>query len=79
MTRYQINWDNGGHACGTFPMLFETESDAVAYGDNWIKEMAAITPDIDPDEEGYSYEVIEVETSENNDNEGDGWAPEFWC
>ena len=57
---FRINWDNGANACGTFPYVFETEAAALEFGENWVLEMTAATPGLDPEEEeGYSYEVFE--------------------
>ena len=72
---YKINWDNGAEACGTFPMDFETEEDATDYGNDWLASMRALTPDLDPEDEGYSFEVSETEVAE--DTEGEGWDPAF--
>jgi hypothetical protein len=30
---YRINWDNGAHACGTFPETYETEAEAQCAAD----------------------------------------------
>ena len=68
--KYKVNWDNGANACGTFQETFDTEQDAQDFGENWVVEMTAVT-EPDPDWEGYSFEVIEVE--DESDTEGEGW------
>lgn len=71
MTKYKVYWDNGAEACGTFPYTFDTEEEAREFGENWVLEMSQLTPDMDPDdEEGYSFDVIEIEET---DPEGEGW------
>lgn len=32
-TRWKVYWDNGSHACGTFPEIYDTEDDAAAAAD----------------------------------------------
>ena len=59
--KYQVNWDNGGNACGTFPNVFDTEEAAQAFADEWAAEMNATDPDACED---YTAEVIEVELEE---------------
>jgi len=77
MAKYQVNWDNGNHACGTFPEVFDTEEAAEAFGANWRREMClidGIDPD-DEDDESYSYEVIEIEEDdEDPDQEAQFYA-----
>ena len=71
MTKYKVYWDNGAEACGTVPDTFDTEEEAMEFGENWVLEMTQLTPDMDPDdEEGYSFDVIEIEET---DPEGEGW------
>jgi hypothetical protein len=60
-TVYKINWDNGNDACGTFPYEFSTEQEAEDFGNNWVVEMTALTPELDEEEDGYSFDVFEVE------------------
>ena len=80
MTKYQVNWDNGANACGTFPQVFDTEEEAEAFGANWHHEMCLIDG-VDPDdeeEEAYSYEVIEAEENpEASDDEEAAWYDEL--
>ena len=37
-TRYAVNWDNGGEACGTFPQRYDTYQDAEAFASYWARE-----------------------------------------
>lgn len=60
MMAYKVNWDNGNHACGTFPQTFETEELAEAFAEDWVVEMTGLIED-DYDGEGYSAEVILIE------------------
>lgn len=61
---YRIVWDNGASASGEFDIDFDTEEDAVAFGDDWVASMEAMDAEdgVNPDdyEDGYSYEVIAV-------------------
>lgn len=60
MTVYRVYWDNGAHACGTFPQTFATEKEAQQFAEEWAHE-CNVRDGIDPEsEEGYSAEVIEV-------------------
>lgn len=71
MIKYKVYWDNGSEACGTFPYTFDTEEEAMGFGENWVAEMTALTTEIYLDEdEGYSFDVLEVEET---DPEGEGW------
>lgn len=63
---FRINWDNGANDCGTFPYVFETKTAAMEFGENWVLEMTAATPGLDPEEEGYSYEMFEEKPTEDN-------------
>jgi hypothetical protein len=36
---FKVNWDNGNHACGTFPCEFKTFKEADEYGTNWVFDM----------------------------------------
>lgn len=72
---FNVNWDNGGAACGTFPQAFDTEQEAEDFGNDWVAEMTSLTPNLDPEEDGYSFDVIEVDAEE--DAEGEGWDPAF--
>ena len=72
---FKINWDNGNNACGTFPWDFATEQEATDYGNDWVTTMTGLSPELEPDQDGYSFEVIEVEAQE--DTEGEGWDPAF--
>lgn len=56
---YQIIWDNG-HASGALYGRFETEAEAEAVAEDWLREMIAIDHDPAAAEEAYSYEVVEV-------------------
>jgi hypothetical protein len=38
VTKYQVNWDNGGSACGTFPDVFNTRAEAQEFADVWAAE-----------------------------------------
>ena len=60
-TKYAVNWDNGAEACGTFPERFDTEEAAEAFGNDWVAEMTFLTPELTEEDEGYSFEVIEIE------------------
>lgn len=35
---WKVYWDNGNHACGVFPYVFETEAEAQAFADEWSAE-----------------------------------------
>jgi hypothetical protein len=60
--RYRVYWDNGASACGTFSEVFDTEEEAEAYGQEWADDMnLEAFGTTEPEEEGYSYEVIEVD------------------
>jgi len=74
MTKYQIYWDNGNNACGTFPYVFDTEDEAIDYAEDWAETMETIDPGPYPEDTGYSYEIIEIETTEDDDNYGWGSA-----
>jgi hypothetical protein len=52
---YRVYWDNGAHACGTFPQKYARYEDAKAAADSWAAEMNAHPES----EDGYSAEVIE--------------------
>jgi hypothetical protein len=60
---YRVNWDNGAHACGTFPETYETQAEAqraadVIEADNRAEGVW--------DEDGFC-EVIEVELETERD------------
>lgn len=60
--RYVVLWDNGTSASGTFSQRFTSRQAAETYGREWAYESNVRdfgTPD--PDEDGYTYEVIEEE------------------
>ena len=60
---FKVYWDNGNGACGTFSLEFDEWEDADAYGKEWADE-SNLRDGIDPEEEdGYSYDVIEVQDS----------------
>ena len=59
--KYRVYWDNGAHACGTFPYVFDTYEDAEAFADDWadecnMRDFGTRTPDGDC----YTAEVIEA-------------------
>jgi hypothetical protein len=63
---FRVVWDNGAHACGTFPQVFETEAEADEYGREWAYECNVRDFGTDDPVDGYSYDVVEVP-----DNDGD--------
>lgn len=59
-TSYRINWDNGNHACGTFPQEYDTEEAAQAAADDILaSNLADGTWSADDEEDGMGVEVIE--------------------
>ena len=59
--KWLVTWDNGNGACGSFPQEFDSWEDADAHGKEWADESNA-RAGIDPDvEDGYSYDVVEVQ------------------
>lgn len=72
---FKINWDNGNDACGTFMWEWETEEAATEFGNDWVDTMTSLSPELHPDQEGYSFYVFETE--EAADTEGEGWDPAF--
>lgn len=62
VTKYRVVWDNG-HACDSFPDLYDTEEDAEMAGNNWRTEMIAMDDNPEEAAEAYSYEIVEVEVS----------------
>lgn len=72
MIKYRVNYDNGASDAGTLPWTFDTYEEADAYGNDWalecnVRDFGCEDPE---DEDGYSYEVIEVE-EEFSDEEKD--------
>jgi len=67
-TQYKVVWDNGNHASGEFDNIFDTYEEADNFGKDWELEMTAME-EIPEDEEGYSYEVIEVEVPTDDDEQ----------
>ena len=65
--KYRINWDNGATACGTFPWKFDTYEAADAYGRDWALESNLRDFGEEDPDNGYSYDVIEVEETEGDD------------
>jgi hypothetical protein len=60
MIKYQVAWDNGNHASGSFPDLYDTRQQADDAGKNWLSDMQAEDPGYD----GYEYEVVEIDTDD---------------
>lgn len=64
---FRVTWDNGASACGTFSDKFDTYEDADAFGKDWadesnLRDFGTVDPD-----EGYTYDVVEVETVDEGD------------
>jgi hypothetical protein len=76
--KYKVNWDNGYHACGTFSNVFDTEEAAQDFANHWAAEMNVLNDNDPGSEDGYTAEVIEVESAPEYDEE-EGLGPEFWC
>ena len=55
---FKVVWDNGANASGEFPMEFDSFADAKEFGDNWVKEITEVDPDLEDTEEGYTYEIV---------------------
>lgn len=79
-TKYAVNWDNGGSACGTFPDRFDTWEEAEGFANQWAAERNLEDPGLteaDVDELGgegcYTAEVIEVDEPTDEEQEGEGW------
>ena len=86
-TKYAVNWDNGGSACGTFPNRFNTEEEAEAFAENWARERNLEDlglNDAQVEERGgegcYTAEVIEIEDEDEIDPEAlpDNPKPEWF-
>jgi hypothetical protein len=76
VAKYLVNWDNGASACGTFPWVFDTHEQADAYGREWADECNLRDfGTVAPDEDCYSYEVIESERPGDYCGEGDANYP----
>ncbi len=35
---FKVYWDNGNHACGTFPQEFKSRGEAEAFAETWARE-----------------------------------------
>jgi hypothetical protein len=75
-TKFQVQWDNGFNACGTFPQQFDTEGEAQAFADNWANERNLEDLGMTPEQveaaggDGcYTSEVVEVQVSPDPDPE----------
>ena len=69
---YRINWDNGANACGTFPWTFDDHAAAEALGKSWADESNQRDfGTTEPDEDCYTFDVIEVEIPDDEDCEID--------
>ena len=55
---YIVVWDNGSNASGDFPMEFDSAEDAKEFGDNWVKEITEVDPNLEDTDEGYTYEIV---------------------
>lgn len=59
---FRVNWDNGAHACGTFPDVFDTYEEAEAFASEWASECNLRDfGEAEPEGDCYTAEVIEVE------------------
>jgi hypothetical protein len=54
---YKVYWDNG-HACGTFPIFFNTKREAEAYARQWKREMVSMDSDRKAAREMYGWEIV---------------------
>jgi len=60
MIKFMVAWDNGAHACGTFPYEFDTWEQADTFGRDWAYE-SNVRDFGDPDPfSGYVYDIVEV-------------------
>lgn len=71
MNKFKILWDNG-HACDAFSIVFDTEEEAKAYGENWMAEMIAMDDDREAATEAYAFEVIPAEQQSSDEDEDFG-------
>ena len=47
---FKVYWDNGANACGTFPIVFDTEEEAEEYGKDWFAQFC-VDNDLEPDDD----------------------------
>jgi hypothetical protein len=58
--KYAVYWDNGNHACGTFPERYDTEEEAERAAENWVAEARIEWGVEEDDEDGPIAEAIEI-------------------
>ena len=69
-TKYKVYWDNGASACGTFSEVFDTEDEAEAWAKEWADDCNMRDfGTTEPEEDGYSAEVIEVDVPTDDEKE----------
>ena len=59
MPKFNVIWDNGNNACGTFPYVFESEESARKFGQEWADNANAECPPGEGEDIAY-FDVIEL-------------------